>query len=156
MTKQIPYVNKIYILEKFQGKGGWTFVRIPEITPNKSSSFGWVRVTGTIDGYEIRNYNLQSMENGVLFLPIKSEIRKKLNKEEGDSVRVILYEDVNPIVIPNELILCLKEVEDVYKVFAMYSERKKIAIVNYIYSAKTDQAKVNRIMILPICWTTFY
>ncbi|MGV7105014.1 DUF1905 domain-containing protein [Flavobacterium sp. U410] len=145
MVKQIPLVDKIYILEKFQGKGGWTFVRIPEIAPNKNSSFGWVRVTGTIDGCEIRNYNLQSMGNGLLFLPIKSAIRKKINKQEGDPVHIILYEDVNPIVIPEELILCMKEVEGVYEIFAAYSERKKITILNCIYSAKTDQTKVNRI-----------
>ena len=145
MTEQIPLVDKVYILEKFQGKGGWTFVRIPEVSPDKNAPFGWVRVNGTIDGYEIRNYNLQPMGNGFLFLPIKSEIRKKIKKQEGDSVHIILYEDVNPIEIPEELILCLKEIDGVYEGFSAYAERKKITILNSIYSAKTDQAKVNRI-----------
>lgn len=145
MTEQIPLVDKIYILEKFQGKGGWTFARIPEVAPNKNSPFGWVRVNGTIDGCEIQNYNLQPMGNGFLFLPIKSEFRKKIKKQEGDSVHIILYEDVDPIEIPEELILCLKEVEGVYEAFITYSERKKITILNCIYSAKTDKTKVNRI-----------
>lgn len=146
MIKQIPLVDKIYILEKFQGKGGWTFARIPEVTPDKNNPFGWVRVSGTIDSYEIRNYNLQPMGNGLLFLPLKSEIRKKIKKEEGDSVHIILHQDMNPIEIPKELILCLKEVEGVYETFSAYSERKKITILNCIYSAKTDQTKVNRIV----------
>ncbi|WP_286753984.1 MULTISPECIES: YdeI/OmpD-associated family protein [Sphingobacterium] len=145
MTKQIPLVDKLYLLEKFQGKGGWTFARIPEVAPNNNSPFGLVRVNGTIDGCKIRNYNLQSMGNGLLFLPIKSEIRKKIKKQEGDYVHIILYEDVNPIEIPEELILCLKEVEGVYEAFLAYSERKKITILNCIYSAKTDQTRVNRI-----------
>jgi len=145
MTKQILLVDKIYVLEKFQGKGGWTFVRIPEVTPDKNAPFGWVRINGMIDGYEIRNYNLQPMGDGTLFLPIKSEIRKKIKKQEGDSVHIILHEDVNPIEIPEELILCLKEINGVYETFSAYSERKKITILNSIYSAKTDQTKVNRI-----------
>ncbi|WET67861.1 YdeI/OmpD-associated family protein [Sphingobacterium sp.] len=145
MTKQIPLVDKLYVLEKFQGKGGWTFARIPEVAPNNNSPFGWVRVNGTIDCCEIRNYNLQPIGNGLLFLPIKSEIRKKIKKQEGDSVHIVLYEDLNPIEIPAELILCLKEVEGVYEAFLAYSESKKITILNCIYSAKTDQTKVNRI-----------
>lgn len=28
-----PLTDKIYLLEKFSGKGGWTFVRLPEIPP---------------------------------------------------------------------------------------------------------------------------
>ncbi len=145
MIKQIPLVDKIYVLEKFQGKGGWTFVRIPEVAPDKKSPFGWVRVNGTIDGYEIQNYNLQAMGNNLLFLPVKSEIRKKIKKQEGDSVHIILYEDVNPIEIPEELIICLKEIDGVYEAFLAYSERKKITILNCIYSAKADQTKANRI-----------
>lgn len=69
MMSQIPLIDKIYILEGFEGKGGWTFARIPEIVPRKDVRFGWIRVRGTIDGYEIKNYRLQSMGNGILFYP---------------------------------------------------------------------------------------
>ena len=47
MKEQIPLVDKKYLLEKFKGKGGWTFVRIPEIPQNKNTAFGWVRVRVT-------------------------------------------------------------------------------------------------------------
>ena len=49
-----PLVDKKYLLEKFSGKGGWTFARIPEILQNKNAPFGWVKVRGTIDGYKIK------------------------------------------------------------------------------------------------------
>ena len=62
-----PLTDKIYLLEKFSGKGGWTFVRLPEISPGQNTTFGWVKVCGTIDRYEIKNYNLQPMGNGRLF-----------------------------------------------------------------------------------------
>lgn len=49
-----PLVNKKYKLEKFPGKGGSTFARIPEVLQDKSKRFGWVKVRGSIDGYEIK------------------------------------------------------------------------------------------------------
>ncbi len=33
-------VNKNYLLEKFPGKGGWTYALIPEILPDKHVHFG--------------------------------------------------------------------------------------------------------------------
>ena len=55
-----PLVNNDYILEKFPGKGGWTYAAIPEIIQNKSNPFGWVNVRGFIDNYEIQHYKLIS------------------------------------------------------------------------------------------------
>lgn len=40
MTIQTPLVDNEYLLEKFQGKGGWTFVKIPEIAQSKNTPFG--------------------------------------------------------------------------------------------------------------------
>src|SRR5688572_5246826 len=104
-----PLVNKKYKLEKFQGKGGWTYARIPEILKDKNAHFGWVKVKGTIDGYEIKKYHLMPMGNGQLFLPVKAEIRKQIKKSEGDFVHVVLYSDNEPLEIPKEMILCLKD-----------------------------------------------
>lgn len=145
MTLQIPLVDKEYLLEKFQGKGGWTFARIPEIIQDKNNVFGWVRIRGTIDNYEIKNYNLQSMGNGTLFLPIKAEIRKKINKKVGDNVRVILYADNFPTEIPEELKLCLSDELNAYEIFLNYTNGKQKTIIEWIYSAKTDATKVERI-----------
>jgi hypothetical protein len=88
-----PLINKKYLLEKFPGKGGWTFAQIPGIPQNKKAHFGWVKVKGTIDGFEIKHDHLMPMGNGMLFLPVKSGIRKKINKKEGDWVHVVLYPD---------------------------------------------------------------
>ncbi|WP_246034361.1 DUF1905 domain-containing protein [Empedobacter tilapiae] len=134
------------MLEKFQGKGGWTFTRIPEIQQNKNTPFGCVRVRGTIDHFEINNYNLQSMGNGNLFLPIKAEIRKKLNKKEGDYVHITLFADNLPTDIPEELKLCLMDEPNVYETFLNYTNGEQKTIIQWIYSAKTDAKKVERIV----------
>lgn len=145
MIKETPLVDKKYVVEKFQGKGGWTFVRIPEIVQQKKTAFGWLRVRGTIDDVEIKNYNLQSMGNGCLFLPLKAGIRKKINKKEGDVVRVVLYADPYPTKLPQELKLCLLDEPGAYESFLHYSSGAQQSAIEWIYSAKTDAIKVERI-----------
>jgi Domain of unknown function (DUF1905)/Bacteriocin-protection, YdeI or OmpD-Associated len=145
MKEQIPLVDKEYLLEKFQGKGGWTFARIPEIVQNKNKPFGWVRVRGTIDQFEINNYNLQPMGNGNLFLPLKAEIRKKIRKEEGDYVHIVLFTDNFPTEITEELKLCLMDEPNAYKTFLSFTLEKQKAIIEWIYSAKTEEIKADRI-----------
>lgn len=146
MMSLIPLIDKIYILEGFEGKGGWTFARIPEIVPRKDVRFGWIRVRGTIDGYEIKNYRLQSMGNGILFLPIKSEIRCKIKKAKGDHVHIILYEDELPTEMPEEMELSLKDDPHVYEKFSLYPESRKKKLIEWVYSAKTDDIKVERMV----------
>ena len=140
-----PLVNKKYLIQKFPGKDGWTYALIPEILQEKHNGFGWVRVRGMIDHYEIKNYNLMPMGNGQLFLPLKAEIRKYLGKQEGDYVKIILYADDNPTEIPTELELCLKEVPLVYQIFLELTDGEKKAYIDWIYSAKTEKTKVSRI-----------
>lgn len=145
MDKEKPLVDREYLLEKFPGKGGWTYAQIPEILQNKQSPFGWVRVRGTIDNFEIKNYNLMPMGNDKLFLPVKAEIRKKVKKEVGDYVRVTLYADNLPTEIPEELKLCLLEEPNAFETFQSYTNGEQKAFIEWIYSAKTDDTKIDRI-----------
>jgi hypothetical protein len=110
-------VNKMYLLEKFEGKGGWTFARIPEVKKDKSRPFGWVRVCGSIDNVMIKGYHLMPMGEGKLFLPVNAEIRKKTGKSAGDRVHIILYPDDKPTEIPPELIDCLQDEPEAFNKF---------------------------------------
>jgi hypothetical protein len=145
MKKEKPLVDKKYKLEKFQGKGGWTYARIPEIIQDKNAHFGWVKVRGSIDGYEFNKYHLMPMGNGKLFLPVKAEIRKKINKKEGDTVRVILYPDNEPLEVPAEMLLCLRDEPAALRVFNSLSESEQKFYINWIYSAKKEETKVERL-----------
>ncbi len=139
-----PLVDKDYLLQKFEGKGGWTYAEIPEI-PMPKTSFGMLKVKGKIDSYEFSNVHLMPLGNGHLLLAVKSEIRKKIKKQVGDTVHIIIYEDNMPIEIPEELILCMKYEDGVVEKFKTYSDAEKNAFINWIYSAKTEQTKVDRI-----------
>lgn len=140
-----PLLNKKVLLEKFSGKGGWTFARLPDIRPEKKNPFGWRKVRGTIDGYEISKYHLMPMGDGNLFLPVKAEIRKKIGKQEGDTVRVILYPDNEPLHVPEEMLECLKDEPAAYKFFQKLTESEQRHYILWIYSAKKEETKVNRL-----------
>lgn len=136
-------VDKDYLLQKFEGKGGWTYVEIPEI-PMPKTSFGMLKVKGKIDNYEISNIRLMPLGNGNLLLAVKAEIRKGIKKQAGDTVHIVLYEDNLPTQIPEELVLCMKFEDGVLDKFEKYSDGEKKAFVDWIYSAKTEQTKVDR------------
>jgi hypothetical protein len=146
MELEKPLVDREYTLEKFPGKGGWTYAVIPEILQNKHSPFGWVKVKGRIDHFEIKNYKLMPMGNGSLFLPVKADIRKIIGKKEGDRVKVILYADHAPTEIPEEFLTCLKEEKNAYETFLTYTDGQRKEFIDWIYSAKTDDTKVARIL----------
>lgn len=133
-----------YILEKFPGKGGWTYAAIPEIAPDKKSWFNWVKVRGCIDSYEFSNYHLMPMGNGMLFLPVKAEIRKKIKKEAGDMVHVVLYAEEIPLEIPENLRLCLEDEPDARRFFDQLTDNEQQAYIDWISSAKREEMQIER------------
>ncbi len=143
-TTETPLVDQDYLLMKFSGKGGWTFAIIPEIVRPKHSYFGWVKVRGSIDGYEISNFSLFPMSNGVMCLPVKAEIRKKIGKNEGDRVHIILYSESLPEVNHEDFMTCLREDPIAYQNFLNKTEIEQKAHIDWIYAAKNDEVKVER------------
>lgn len=83
--------------------------------------------------------------NGQLLLSVKVEIRKKIKKQAGDYVHIILYPDNEPLEIPEELLLCLQEDLDAQQFFYSLNENEQHNYVKWIYSAKTDETRVERI-----------
>lgn len=146
MQDEKSLVDSEYLLQKFPGKGGWTYAEIPEILQNKNSPFGWVKVKGTIDSYILKQYKLLPMGNGKLFLPAKAEIRKKIKKQAGDYVHIILYADTSTLEIPAEIIACFKnEPKHVFQKFTAFTEGEQKTYLDWIYQAKTEETKANRI-----------
>lgn len=144
MKPEKPLVDKDYLLQRFEGKGGWTYVEIPEIRMPKTP-FGMLKVRGKIDDYALSNYNLMPLGNGHLFLPIKAAVRKQIKKEAPDTVHIILYEDTTPLAIPEELLLCLEDEPGAFEKFETYTDGQKKAFADWIHSAKTEQTRIDRI-----------
>jgi len=139
-----PLIDKKYLLEKFPGKGGWTYAIIPEVLQDKHAYFGWVKVKGFIDDFELKSYRLMPMGNGMLFLPVRAEIRKKIGKKEGDWVHVKLFADNDALEIPKELMLCLEDEPQALKNFLTYTESEQKAYIDWILGAKKEETKIER------------
>ena len=132
-----PLASGTFLMEKIPGKGGWTYVALPKVSPDKNAPFGWRKVKGTIDDYEIKRYHLMPMGNGKLFLPVKAEIRKKIRKQAGDRVRITLFPDDSLLEIPAELLLCLQDEPAALSYFNSLRERDQEDYIKWIYSVKT-------------------
>lgn len=132
-------------LERFPGKGGWTYGRLPGVKPDPHAHFGWIKVRGSIDDVEIRQYHLMPMGNGELFLPVKAEIRKKIKKEAGDTVKVVLYRDHEEVHIPEELKACFDMDPEAKRSFDQLQTDRQREVIQYIYKLKNPANRAERI-----------
>ena len=136
-----------YLMEKFPGKGGWTFIATPEIAPDTSQPFGWLKVKGFIDHHPIQQFRLMPMGNGNLFFPVKASLRKLLKKQAGDWVHLQLIKDVDAVQIPTEIATCLQDEPSAWHNFLHFEESEQLNYIQWIQSAKQATTRINRIAI---------
>lgn len=88
----IPIVdNQELELQYKEGFGAWTYhLRIPG-TAGIGGRWGFLKVSGTIDDYEIKNINLAPRRNEDYIISINKKIRDSIGKSGGDMVTVTLY-----------------------------------------------------------------
>lgn len=141
-----PFIENDYLLQKFGGKGGWTYALIPEVSKEKRFPFGLKKVSGSIDNFKLENCTLMPFGNGQLFLPVKAEIRKSIKKEAGDWVRITLFGEESPEVIPGDILECLKEAPNAYKRFKELSDLEQKEEIDAIMEAKRQDTKVEKIV----------
>ncbi len=134
-----------YLLEKFQGKGGWTYVLLKEIKKNNDFNPNQERVNGKIDNHELSNIAIFSMGNEKYFIPVNAEIRKKINKNAGDKVKIALFRKEKDTNSYSELIACLEDEPKAHANFKILDTTEQQKILEWISSSKNDDIKVERI-----------
>ncbi len=135
-----------FLIEKFEGKGGWTFVRVPQVAMDGSRPFGMVVVTGSIDHVALDRVKLMPYGDGTLFLPVNTKLRKALKKAAGEAVNLELRPDRESYVLPNELQECLAyESEQVQRAFNALSSESREAFAKWVYQAQRKSIQAERI-----------
>lgn len=135
-----------FTIEKMPGKGGWHYILLPDIKPDKHAPFGWLNVYGYIDDFEINNYNLQPFGNGQLFLPLNAKIRKLIKKEKGAEVYIKLYQSEINSEERAEIEACFAEDIKVLAEWQKLNQTAQKKILADIFRAKTADEKAQRIL----------
>lgn len=137
--------KKKVLLEKFPGKGGWTYAALDALYEKSSRHFGMLRVKGSIDHFAFEQFNLMPMGDGRLFLPVKKAIRQTIRKEAGDWVEVELFLDTSDVELPMIILDCLKEDPTAMVKFQQLSPTIQRRHIEHIMAAKNDETIANRI-----------
>lgn len=138
-------IDGTFILERFDAKGGWTYVALPAIRSGRKKPFGMIPLSGSIDGFPVSKIHVMPMGDGRLFLPVKAAIRKAIGKKQGDKVHVVLSEDISPMEIPGEISLYLSDDPQAEQAFLALTEGQQKMYIDWICAAKKQETKINRI-----------
>ena len=138
--------NEELTLQYIPGNGAWTYQLIIPHTKEIKGKWGDLKVSGTIDGFEIKHKNLGPLKNSDKKMSINSEIRNALNKTGGDTVIVTLYlENQSKTTDHSEILECFKDAQ-VLQIFERLDKIAQTQLLNEILTAATDEQKAGKII----------
>ncbi|TKC01723.1 DUF1905 domain-containing protein [Pedobacter cryotolerans] len=140
--------NEKIKIQYVPGNGAWTYHLIIPNTKNIKGKWGDLKISGTIDTYEVKNKNLAPLKNSDKKMALNAEIRNFIGKSGGEFVNVTLYLENQNIEIQNEnemIFECFKDAS-VLNIFEKLKIDEQNEILHNINSSATENQKVDRIL----------
>ncbi|SDM11494.1 protein of unknown function [Daejeonella rubra] len=138
--------NEKLVIQHIPGNGAWTYQLIIPNTKDIKGKWGELKVSGTIDDYEIKHKNLGPMKNSDKKMALNSDIRKSINKSGGDVVSVTLFlEKQNKINDTDEILECFRDAE-VLEIFDKIDKSEQKLILMNIKKVATEDQKTEKIL----------
>jgi hypothetical protein len=141
-----PLVDKRFTIQKKATKGGWHFVLIRGIPIQHRNKQGLIRVRGTVDSYELKQFNLLPVKTGEMMLVLNAQLRKAISKKEGERVHVKLFLDASKVKIPEDIRDSLLQSVEAWQFFETLTESNKKYYIDWVQEAKSVDTKVTRIV----------
>lgn len=138
--------NKKLILQHVPGKGAWTYHLVIPDTKEIRGKWGYMKVSGTIDGYEFKELNLAPVTGEDKRISVNGEIRKAIGKGGGDEVTVTMYKTTdNRLTKEKEVEDCFKDA-DVFKSFHALHEDEQEDIFKDILAQHNEDNQEKKII----------
>ncbi len=132
------------MLEKFPGKGGWTYILLPEITPEHKDHKGQVKVSGSIDQFTFQDISLFPYGKGRYFMTVNAAIRKVINKEAGQTVTLRIFLQEGSTVTQKEFLEVLADEPDALAYYQRMQPDEQQSYLDYINEVKNLESKIER------------
>ncbi len=134
------------VIQRIQEKGGWSYVMLPPDVAAPLATKGWMlTVSGTVDDYAVNHVTLYTVKNE-FFFPLKKEIREAIGKQEGDTVRLRLWLETNPLPLPADMAEALDVSPEARQFYDSLSIAHQRYYLNWIAHAKHSATRERRIV----------
>jgi hypothetical protein len=129
-----------------EGTGTWTYLVVPFDTNKEFGTKSQVRVKGTVDGHPFQS-TLLPTGGGGHFLVVKSDVRKAIVKEAGETVRVTIEPDSEPrsVKVPKDLLPAIRGDSGASAAFERMAYSHQKAYVDWVEEAKRQETRGERI-----------
>ena len=128
-------------------KTGWTYILIKssiaeKIKSNNKKSY---RVKGKLDDQSFSGLAMIPMGEGDFIIALNAELRKKIQKRKGDTIKVQIEEDKKGYLLNAAFIECLNDEPEANQFFNSLPKSHQNYFSKWIESAKTIETKSKRI-----------
>jgi hypothetical protein len=138
-------MKEIFVLQRFPGKGSWTYALLPALKSDSNLKVMLSSVIVVIDKIELPPGKLMKIKDGRLFLPVNAGLRKTIGKEAGDEVVIELFIDGQGTDAVSTLMECLADEPNALTNFkALHPDLQK-RLIEWISESKSEKVIVERI-----------